>query len=126
MTEPALKRSIVQEIEDFKAAVENLDEAGFRKEVAKRAAGGNLDLRDKIADIAADYFGDAGRETALQVWEGIRLAAELRPKIEEAKREIAQAQSAKSAQAIPKQAEPSAKPACAYLRRTILMLPVPA
>ena len=65
MAEPALK--LLQEIETFKAAVRNLDETGFKKEVAKYAAvhSHNLELRDAIANIAADEFGDAGRPAPL-------------------------------------------------------------
>ena len=73
MAEPA--RKLPQDVETFKAAVENLDETGFKKEVAKLAATGNLELRDAIAGIAADEFGDAGKQTVLQLWEGMRLAA---------------------------------------------------
>jgi len=105
MAEPAL-RSI--EIETFKVAIENLDEAGFKNEVAKLAAGGSLELRDAIAEIAVDEFGDVGRETVLQIWNGIRLVSlsgrfdALSPKIEEAKRKLAEPKPALSYRRYPK------------------------
>ena len=76
MTELALRSN---EIETFRAAVLNLDETGFKKEVVKVATvqSGNLKLRDAIANIAADDFGDAGRQTVLQLWEGIVKAQRL-------------------------------------------------
>jgi hypothetical protein len=85
MVEPA--RKLPQDVETFKAAVRNLDETGFKKEVAKRAAvqSQNLELRDAIADIAADEFGDAGRQTVIQLWEGMRTVGARFEKIEEAK-----------------------------------------
>jgi predicted P-loop ATPase len=76
MTEPvpAVNLTLLRDVETFKATVLNLDETGFKKEVAKLAAvqPQNHDLRDAVARIAADAFGDVGKQTVLQYWEGMQ------------------------------------------------------
>jgi hypothetical protein len=69
MAEPA--RKFLDEIETLKAALSRLDDEGFKKEVAKLASkqSKNSELRDTIAKIAADEFGDAGKETVLRIWQ---------------------------------------------------------
>src|SRR5262249_33194197 len=74
MAEPA---RVLREIESFKAIIRSLDDEGFKREVAKIAVvqSENCELRDAIAKIAADEFGDAGKQTVLQIWSGIQTAA---------------------------------------------------
>ena len=79
-------------------AIANLDETGFKTEVAKHATA-QPQLRDAFAGIAAEEFGEAGRQTVLQIWEKMLRASfskvagrfdALRPKIEEAKAKLAE------------------------------------
>ena len=100
MTEPALRSN---EVEAFRATISGLDETGFKREVVKLATAqpGNLKLRDAIALIAADAFGDVGRQTVLQVFEGMRTQAQL----------LARAEGIKADLAKPKQVEAKVEPA---------------
>ena len=74
MAEPA--RRALEEIERFKLEVRKLDDTGFKKEVARLAVGQseNAEVRDTIAQIAFDEFGEAGKETVLQIWAGMQAA----------------------------------------------------
>src|SRR5262245_31018304 len=68
-------RTLSEEIEQFKLAIREVDEKGFKDEVGKIAwqQPENLELRDAIAEIAASEFKD-GRQAALQVWEEVQTA----------------------------------------------------
>jgi predicted P-loop ATPase len=68
---------VLREIETFKAIIKHLDDGGFKKEVAKIAVvqSENVALRDAIALIAADEFGEEGKQTVLQIWGRVQAAA---------------------------------------------------
>jgi len=74
MAEPA---RVLREIESFKAIIRSLDDEGFKREVAKIAVvqSETAELHDAIVKIASDEFGEAGKQTVLQIWGGIRAAA---------------------------------------------------
>ena len=69
-------RTLSEEIEQFKIAIRELDEKGFKEEVGKIAwqQPENLELRDAIAEIAATEFKD-GRQAALTVWDEVQTAS---------------------------------------------------
>jgi predicted P-loop ATPase len=75
MTEPA--RRLLQETETFKLLIKRVDAEGFKKEVAKIAFADpqNAELKEAILVIAAEEFGDAGKQTARQVWEEVQTAS---------------------------------------------------